>query len=271
MEENVKEAVLAKAILYSARAREKRKACQLALEQMKTLGKPESDQDVLQANIICGHLAATKGDYKDALAIFEQNERLLTKLVERKRQVDALMQKGQQLGQGKGDDSDDEEEIDPETYQQMQQIQNEIMAIMAQGGMARESDLINCRLELTNIRLQMEDWVTAQQQYQQLMTDYPQQSRIVTPAQQQQVFLGFARCLYEEGNYVGSIRLGEAALAMNRHFPGIHKYLALAHKAQGNLPKAQQIMAQAVLYETPWDPNNVAEARSLWVELMEEG
>lgn len=281
MEENAREAVVAKALLYAARAgrkantpQEKREACQLALEEMKALGSPESDQDVLQANILCAQIALVKGDFKDALKIWEQNQRIWTKLVNRKKQVDALLQKGQTLGQqsndGDNSDSDDDGEIDEETYQQMQQIQNEIMAIMAQGGLGQEADLINCRLECISVHLEMQDWDTAKQMYQDIMTEYPEQS-MMSPPQQRKVFMGFARCLYEEGNYEGSIRLGEAAIEMNRHFPGIHQYVALAYKEQGDLQKAQDVMAQAVLYETPWDSDHREEVRELWVRLMEEG
>lgn len=272
MQENVRESVIAKALLHAARAsrtgvsrQDKLKACQLAVEALQSLGKPTSDQDILQANTICGHIAVTKGDYQDALKIFEQNKRIWTKLVERKRSVDALLERGRELGSQINDDDDE----DDTTYQAMQQIQNEILALMAQGGLANEGDLINCRLELANIRVEMQDWDTAKTMFQQIMTDYPKQS-MMTPPQQRKVFMGFARCLYEQGHYEGSINLGEAAIEMNRHFPGVHKYVALAYRGQGEVKQAQTVMGRAVLYETPWDPVNVAQARELWVQLMEE-
>jgi tetratricopeptide (TPR) repeat protein len=272
IKENVRESVIAKALLYAARAsrtgvsqEDKLKACQLAVEALQSLGKPTSDQDVLQANTICGHIAVTKGDYQDALKIFEQNERILTKLMERKRSIDALLERGRILGSHTNDDDD----LDDATYEAMQQIQNEIMALMAQGVTSNETDLISCRLELANIRMEMQEWDMAKTIYKQIMTDYPEQE-MLTPPQTRQIFMGFARCLYEEGNYEGSINMGEATITMNRHFPGIHKYVALSYRAKGDLKQAQTIMGRAVLYETPWDPANVARTRELWVQLMEE-
>lgn len=268
--EDVKESIIAKALLYATQAahtgkpeEERLRLCQLALDQMKTLGKPACDQDIIQANIICGQIATTRGDFKDALAIHEQNCRILAKTVARKKEIDALLGEGQRLGSS----NHEEEEIDEETYKKMQEIQNKILALMAEGGMAKESDLIDGRLEVVATRMKMEEWETATTMYKELMTEFPEQS-MLTPIQQRRIFMGFARCLFEMGNYDGSIALGEAAIEMNRHFPGVHKYVALAYKASGKIEQAQKMMAQAVLYETPWDPQNVAEARMLWIEMM---
>jgi hypothetical protein len=43
---------------------------------------------------------------------------------------------------------------------------------------------------------------------------------------------------------------------MNRHFPQVHKYVALSQKALGNNEDAVRTMAKAVNYETPWDEVN---------------
>ena len=45
---------------------------------------------------------------------------------------------------------------------------------------------------------------------------------------QRQLIMGLSRCFYEIGKYDRAIQLGESAIAMNRHFPQIHKYVALA-------------------------------------------
>ena len=46
---------------------------------------------------------------------------------------------------------------------------------------------------------------------------------------------------------------------MNRHFPGVHKYIALSQKALGQRDEARKSMMRAILYEAPWDDKNKAE------------
>jgi hypothetical protein len=48
----------------------------------------------------------------------------------------------------------------------------------------------------------------------------------------------------------------EGAICTCRHFPGIHKYLALSYKDMGDRQMAMTMMNRAVLYETPWDDQN---------------
>ncbi|KAL7559166.1 hypothetical protein ACA910_010104 [Epithemia clementina (nom. ined.)] len=92
----------------------------------------------------------------------------------------------------------------------------------------------------------------------------------VSPVLQRKIFMGLAKCAYELGVYEKSIAASDAALEMNRHFPGVHKYKALSLKKQGNLDKAIRTMKRAVLYETPWDEENKAEVRKLYISLCKE-
>eukprot|EP00979_Chaetoceros_neogracilis_P012534 scaffold3343_cov224-Chaetoceros_neogracile.AAC.1 len=56
----------------------------------------------------------------------------------------------------------------------------------------------------------------------------------------------------------------------NRHFPNVHKYWALALKAQGNLKESVETMNRAVLYETPWDNVHREEVFKFYLELKAE-
>jgi tetratricopeptide (TPR) repeat protein len=75
---------------------------------------------------------------------------------------------------------------------------------------------------------------------------------IATAPQWRQVWMGLCRCYYELGIYDKAISAGSAALEMNRHFPQVHKYIALAQRARGDPAAAMKTMKQAVLYEAPW-------------------
>ena len=79
--------------------------------------------------------------------------------------------------------------------------------------------------------------------------------------------MGLCRCFYELGDYERAQAAGSAALEMNRHFPGAHKYIALAQKESGDLDAAIVTMNRAVLYETPWSEENMAETKNLFEEL----
>ena len=76
------------------------------------------------------------------------------------------------------------------------------------------------------------------------------------PRQHRSMFAGASRCFYELKKYENAVAAGEAAMAMNRHFPGVHKLLARPQQAMGRIQLAVANMSRAVLYETPWDDLN---------------
>ena len=98
------------------------------------------------------------------------------------------------------------------------------------------------------------DWDAALELYKEiLMMSYEEEhDSIATAPQWRQVWMGLCRCYYELGIYDKAISAGSAALEMNRHFPQVHKYIALAQKARGDPAAAMKTMKQAVLYEAPW-------------------
>ena len=77
-----------------------------------------------------------------------------------------------------------------------------------------------------------------------------------------------SRCFYELGEYDKSIHSGTAAIEMNRHFPHVHKYVALSQVASGNRGSGIKTMKQAVLYEAPWSDETIRLNKELLCELM---
>lgn len=61
--------------------------------------------------------------------------------------------------------------------------------------------------------------------------------------------LAAAELWYQLGNWEMCIRQAESAIKNERFFPGVHKYAALAFRAEGNVAAAVEIMAEAVLHE----------------------
>ena len=64
-----------------------------------------------------------------------------------------------------------------------------------------------------------------------------------------------AQCLYKTNNLGFAIITCFAGVVADRHYPGFNQYHALSLKKQGKLEEAMSCMARAVLYETPWNPN----------------
>jgi tetratricopeptide (TPR) repeat protein len=85
-----------------------------------------------------------------------------------------------------------------------------------------------------------------------------------------QIFLNSARCHFETGKFEMAVECGEALFSVNRHFEGVYKYSALAHKAMGNLDDAVWTMQMACVYETPWNEANKEEVRALCASLEKE-
>jgi tetratricopeptide (TPR) repeat protein len=84
------------------------------------------------------------------------------------------------------------------------------------------------------------------------------------------LFMGTARCAYMAKQYEKSIASSEMAIEMNRHFDGVHKYMALSLKELGKLDEAIDTMNRAVLYEAPWKPEIGRQALQLYRELVAE-
>ena len=89
-----------------------------------------------------------------------------------------------------------------------------------------------------------------------------------SPPEQREVYMGISRCFYELGMYDQAIMIGSSAITMNRHYQEVHKYVALSYKAKGDHIKAVTTMTQAVLYESPWDEENIAANKALLKEIQ---
>ena len=84
------------------------------------------------------------------------------------------------------------------------------------------------------------------------------------------IYHALIQCFYELEDYTKALGCGEAAVEMNRHYDGLYKYIALSHKAVGDLDMAIDTMSDAVVYEAPWDELGRAENKRLLEELKYE-
>jgi hypothetical protein len=117
----------------------------------------------------------------------------------------------------------------------------------------------------------MEDWKQTMKAYKDVVYELERHLQGTTQKstpQQYSVLMGLSRCCYHIEEFDLAITLGEVGIPMNRHFPRAHKYVALSYKAKGDLESAIKVMSQAVLYETPWDEENMYQAKVLLDELI---
>ena len=80
----------------------------------------------------------------------------------------------------------------------------------------------------------------------------------------------YSICLYETGDYAAAIEAGEYAISLNRHYDNAYDYVALCHKAMGNLDEAVRTMQRASYYETPWIQENVDRVNALLAKYTAE-
>jgi hypothetical protein len=58
--------------------------------------------------------------------------------------------------------------------------------------------------------------------------------------------------------------MSKKGIALNRLWPGCHKYRALSEKALGKYDECINTMIKACVYETPWDDKHVTELLDLY-------
>ncbi|KAL7491315.1 hypothetical protein ACHAWT_002009 [Skeletonema menzelii] len=133
----------------------------------------------------------------------------------------------------------------------MSQLRGRAMATQLSGDRTVDSLL----LQAEYIHQADENWEQALGIYHRiLMASYEVEDHndIATPPQWRQVYMGINRCSYMLGMYDKCISAGTAAVEMNRNFPQVHRYIALAHEANGDHAEAIKTMKHAILYEAPW-------------------
>lgn len=128
-------------------------------------------------------------------------------------------------------------------------------------GSAMASQLV-CKRTVDDLLKQAEyihqadtNWAEALHIYQGILMasyDFEDHRDMASAPQWRQVWMGMSRCFFELGDYDRCIGAGQVAIEMNRHFPQIHRYVALAEMAKGDHAEALKTMKHAVLYEAPW-------------------
>ena len=252
---------LDRASMHTARAQkisgaEKQAQCELALAEVQKI------LDVDPTDLRAGHMRAEilliAGDAESAVtafkAVLELNSSNQNVQDERRQilaQADAAFAAG------------DEEEAD------------RLMTMLEQGGAppkvfaGGKQGLLETKLKLAAAQQDTADWEAAMELYMSIVRDMGDDHTYGGPKLQLKLWMGMTRVFFETGEYERAIcGPGSMGIAMNRHYPGVHKYVALSEKASGDLTAAIRTASRAVLYEAPWDPDNKAENHALLNDLI---
>lgn len=141
-------------------------------------------------------------------------------------------------------------------------------ALMSQVGSGPRR-LIPVKILLAEAHEAVGNWEQARETYVDMLKETFEEDPATADApQNRMLFSGVSRCFYHLGVHDRAIAAGEAALAMNRHFPGVHKLIALPQLALGEEEAAKKTMRRGVVYETPWDETNRQENIALLKDLL---
>lgn len=210
-----------------------------------------TDQQQVQLELIWGEIVLLQGHEDVALRIFEETADRLHVMVKRGRKVKRLS------------DILDGLQWNASNELYYQAILRERQELLSQGSRARPADHTVVLLRVGHVQRQQKDWQAALRTYNYIWHNYVvKESAATLPAfQHQQVLASIAEAAYHLGWYDRAIAFGEASVAMNRCRAWSHKYVSLSYLALGNIDKARQVAAKAVLYETPWDDEHRAKVR----------
>ena len=83
-------------------------------------------------------------------------------------------------------------------------------------------------------------------------------------------FVDYSECAYHAKEYRKSIIAADHAIALCRYKEPVYRFKALSQQHLGQLDDAVGTMNLAVLYETPWDRDNIEMNLELYKELLTE-
>lgn len=83
--------------------------------------------------------------------------------------------------------------------------------------------LFKVHLERARAFEALEDWGGATRVYVDQMLAAMDTPAVGTPPEQRAMWMGLSRCFYKTEEYDKAVSAGSAAVAMNRHFPGVHR------------------------------------------------
>ena len=237
-----------------------------ALAELDKVSQTETPQTLIQ------HLV-TKSEIYRELERYEEAIQIISRVIELQREADEAIQMGDEIFSIMN-------RYEARGFHEEFELHNELLAdimkegkdldgrpseptsmtsnILGEGKMRLKmgpEDIIELYFSLAKCQESLKTYQSALDSYLKLWGLEPE-SFVNSGPQRGKLFMGLSRCYYHLGQYEHAITFGQTAIKMNRHFPGIHEYVALSQFASGNAVAATRTSANAVLYEAPWDKGN---------------
>ena len=262
--ENVEESLFSRALLLGREAntrdldQEGRQA--LRREALSCLERviASSKNYTLRASFTQAEILVSLGDGDGALKAIEDllnenNRRMNHPIIKKIQQADAC--------QARGD------------FDEAERLQGEVVEMFSREGSPPDrlpkSSIVSVYVLQSQAYQVLEDWENAVGSY---VTALKHMDNVdaLPPAETRKLFMGMAECSFKAGMYERAIATSDVALEMNRSFDQVHKYKALAYKEMGNIEDAIKTMNRAILYETPWNSENIQKNIALYNQLVAE-
>ena len=254
---------IAKADADNATPDMKREECQKAIEQLEafigSVGTTDSGMAITTTDVLtCRSIKAiayeTMGEFDEALRLLDELSEEGEAGVQRKIECHALLDQCDRLEQaGRPEEAD-------ELFVRIKELSDM--------GIHQEQNLMVIKLHKAETLVAAGRYPEALEYLKPVFATDDFLS--LTAAAQRATIMAISRCLYEKGNYEHSIMMGKSAIEMNRYFPGVHKYVVLSQLKSGDDEAAKQTMAEAVVYETPWDDAHRGKVLKEWKEMFGE-
>ena len=240
----------------------------LALTELDKVSETETPQTLIQYLVLKSEICQKLERYEEALQIISRVIELQTEADEAIRMGDEIFSSmNRYVAQGFHEEAELHNELLADIMRQGKNLIDVLLNqlsmtsnILVEGKMHLKmgpEDIIELYLSLAECQESLKTYQSALDSYLKLWSlEYVQSAFEKSGPSQRKLFMGLGRCYYHLGRYEKSIEIGQTAIAMNRHFPGIHEYVALSQFASGDAEAAIRTSANAVLYEAPWDKEN---------------
>lgn len=227
---------------------------QRALDEMKPLYDLKEEKLDFQVDLLKCKMLHLKGDNEESLELYLKLVPRAVEAIERLKNLDSMLY---QIEFG----DLEKEEID--------QLYETIHEKLKTGFNMKDADLVELMLDINEVRKALGDWEGAKNDLNTLLIDHPDQDSL-PPVEWRKIFMGMSQCQYETGDFEKSIAAGQMSIEMNRHFPGVYTFIGKSYQKLGDSKSADKMFSQAILYETPWDEDNIARAQRQYDDFRRE-
>eukprot|EP00594_Rhizosolenia_setigera_P010035 CAMPEP_0178961398 /NCGR_PEP_ID=MMETSP0789-20121207/13675_1 /TAXON_ID=3005 /ORGANISM="Rhizosolenia setigera, Strain CCMP 1694" /LENGTH=290 /DNA_ID=CAMNT_0020645209 /DNA_START=673 /DNA_END=1545 /DNA_ORIENTATION=+ len=228
--------------------------CQEIIEEMQPLYDLHEDKVNLKLDLVKCEILHMNGDSETSLKLFDKVFHVVLQSVKDFRYIQMMSEQIRMGDLSKGQEDECHKSI-------MKRLKKDILF--------DDEFLVDLMLKKIEVHKHIGDWDGASKDIRTILSTYLEKG-MLTNTQTRSLFMSISQIGYETGMYDMSIDFGERSIMYNRHFPGVHTYIAKSYQAKGDLENADKMFSRAVLYEAPWDQASVSRAQKQYDDFRRE-